>query len=205
MDAQRHAAKVAIVTGAASGIGLATAVQLARGGTTVVASDVSSAGLDKHVTAFDLDPAVVALARRRLACYRPDRVSLLAAARRPSRRWRRRSMRSSTRDHSRHARLARSGRRDPASLGRWSYRTFLDHPSRDRFSAGQFVAEVERHGITVDCRVVERLVVDFVIGVPAAVGPTDRSGRADAPAEMAPAPGGVGSSQSSRLASGGDA
>ena len=47
MDTQRHATKVAIVTGAGSGIGLATAVRLAREGATIVASDINAAGLDE--------------------------------------------------------------------------------------------------------------------------------------------------------------
>lgn len=91
------------------------------------------------------------------------------------------------------------------ALGRWSYRTFLDHPSRGRFSAGGLVAELERHGITVDGRVVERFFGDFVIGVGAAVGPDVRSGWADAPAGVAPAPDGAAASEGSRVAPGGDA
>lgn len=47
MDAARHAGKVAIVTGAGSGIGLATAVRLAREGARVVGCDVNGAGLEK--------------------------------------------------------------------------------------------------------------------------------------------------------------
>ncbi len=65
------------------------------------------------------------------------------------------------------------------ALARWSYRTFLDHPRRDWFSAGQFVAELERHGIAVDGRVVERFFGDFVIGVGVAVGPAVRMSPAD--------------------------
>ncbi|MDE8650978.1 SDR family NAD(P)-dependent oxidoreductase [Novosphingobium album (ex Liu et al. 2023)] len=40
--------RVALVTGAASGIGLATALRLAREGATVVAADIDPAGLDRH-------------------------------------------------------------------------------------------------------------------------------------------------------------
>lgn len=45
MDATRHAGTVALVTGAASGIGRATAVRLAGEGATVVATDGNEAGL----------------------------------------------------------------------------------------------------------------------------------------------------------------
>ncbi len=51
------------------------------------------------------------------------------------------------------------------ALQRWSYRTFLDHPEHDRFSGGEFVAEVERHGMRVGSDWVERFFGDFVIGV----------------------------------------
>lgn len=51
------------------------------------------------------------------------------------------------------------------ALARWSYRTFLEHPQEDRFSAGEFVAELERQGIEVGSRFVTRWFGDFVIGV----------------------------------------
>jgi NAD(P)-dependent dehydrogenase (short-subunit alcohol dehydrogenase family) len=47
MDATRHSGHVAIVTGAGSGIGRATAARLAREGATVVACDVGAAGLEQ--------------------------------------------------------------------------------------------------------------------------------------------------------------
>ena len=47
IDSQRHAGKHALITGAASGIGAATAVRFAAEGATVFAVDVSSAGLDE--------------------------------------------------------------------------------------------------------------------------------------------------------------
>jgi NAD(P)-dependent dehydrogenase (short-subunit alcohol dehydrogenase family) len=46
MDTSRHEGKTAIVTGAGSGIGRATAVRLAREGARVVGCDVNQAGLD---------------------------------------------------------------------------------------------------------------------------------------------------------------
>lgn len=35
----------------------------------------------------------------------------------------------------------------PAALARPSYRRFLDHPTEDRFTAGQFLAELTGHGL----------------------------------------------------------
>jgi len=46
MDAHRHVGKVAIVTGAGSGIGASTALRLLGEGASVVAGDVSAAGLE---------------------------------------------------------------------------------------------------------------------------------------------------------------
>lgn len=51
------------------------------------------------------------------------------------------------------------------ALARWTYRTFLDHPTEDRFSGLEFVAELDRHGLSVGGNVVERFFGDFVIGV----------------------------------------
>lgn len=51
------------------------------------------------------------------------------------------------------------------ALSRWSYRTFLDHPTENRFSAREFVAELERQGIAVGKNSVEWFFGDFVTGV----------------------------------------
>lgn len=51
------------------------------------------------------------------------------------------------------------------ALNRWSYRTFLDHPRQNRFSAEELVAELERQGILVGRNSVEWLFGDFVTGV----------------------------------------
>ena len=51
------------------------------------------------------------------------------------------------------------------ALARWSYRIFLDHPKEDRFSAADFVAELEMRDIEVGTRRVTRWFGDFVIGV----------------------------------------
>jgi ubiquinone/menaquinone biosynthesis C-methylase UbiE len=50
------------------------------------------------------------------------------------------------------------------ALNRWLYRTFLEHPTHDRFSGEQFVAEIERHGIDVNGRFVSHIGGDFIIG-----------------------------------------
>ena len=50
-------------------------------------------------------------------------------------------------------------------LERWSYRTFTVHPTSNRFSAREFVAELGRHGIAVEHNFIEIFFGDFVIGV----------------------------------------
>lgn len=136
----------------------------------------------REVSAFDLDPDMVARARRRLAAYPADRVRLsvgdataIAAA-----------------DHSFDAvadfgaihhvpewrravsevrRVLRPGGRfffeevTRQALERWFYRTFLRHPTEDRFSGAEFVAELERQGLAVGPRHVQRFFGDFVFGV----------------------------------------
>lgn len=49
-------------------------------------------------------------------------------------------------------------------LNRWAYSTFLEHPRQDRFSGTEFLAELERHGLTV-IDSVELFFGDFVVGV----------------------------------------
>jgi ubiquinone/menaquinone biosynthesis C-methylase UbiE len=51
------------------------------------------------------------------------------------------------------------------ALARPSYRALFDHPTADRFTAGQFLAELPRHGLVVDDRWVTRVGGDFVLGV----------------------------------------
>ena len=51
------------------------------------------------------------------------------------------------------------------ALDRWFYRTFLDHPKTNRFSAEQFVAEIEGQGIMVGEKHLEWFFGDFVVGV----------------------------------------
>lgn len=51
------------------------------------------------------------------------------------------------------------------ALSRWSYRTFLEHPTENRFSCKEFVSELDRQGIVVGGNVVERFFGDFIFGV----------------------------------------
>lgn len=51
------------------------------------------------------------------------------------------------------------------ALGRWAYRTFLEHPKEDRFGPFGFVSELERTGLRVGDRAITRFFGDFVIGV----------------------------------------
>lgn len=134
-----------------------------------------------HVTAVDLDPAMVGLARRRLAPY-GDRVSLSVADAEHI---------EAPDDHfdavfdfgiihhipdwraavAEVRRVLRPGGRfffeevTTHALDRWSYRTFLDHPTRDRFGAFGFVHELERQGLHVGDQAVTRCFGDFVVGV----------------------------------------
>jgi ubiquinone/menaquinone biosynthesis C-methylase UbiE len=51
------------------------------------------------------------------------------------------------------------------ALNKWSYRTFMDHPSENRFSTREFVGELNRQGMPVGNNFVERGGGDFVFGV----------------------------------------
>src|ERR1700693_3838318 len=53
MDSARHAGKVAIVTGAGSGIGRATALRLSHEGAHVIGCDVAEAGLAETQSAIE--------------------------------------------------------------------------------------------------------------------------------------------------------
>lgn len=135
----------------------------------------------ERVTAFDLDPDMVDLARQRLAPWR-ERVTLTVGdaeqVDEPDQsfdavfdfgiihhipNWRA----AISEVH----RVLRPGGRfyfeevTRHALDRWSYRTFLEHPSDDRFGAFGFVHELERHDLHVGDRAVTRFFGDFVIGV----------------------------------------
>ncbi|MFB4268459.1 SAM-dependent methyltransferase [Nonomuraea sp. GTA35] len=51
------------------------------------------------------------------------------------------------------------------ALARPSFRRLLEHPEEDRFTAGEFLAELPRHGLKVDDRWVTRIGGDYVLGV----------------------------------------
>lgn len=135
-----------------------------------------------EVHAFDLDPDMVSQARRRLAPYLPHRVQLsvgdVTAIDAPDESfdavfdfgiihhvpdW----QAAVTEVH----RVLRPGGRlffeevTRHALQRWSYRTFLEHPTANRFSADEFVRELERQDIVVNDNFVQRFFGDFVIGV----------------------------------------
>ncbi|HKS26522.1 MAG TPA: class I SAM-dependent methyltransferase [Pyrinomonadaceae bacterium] len=135
----------------------------------------------REVHAFDIDPEMVELARWRLSEYPPDRLKLYvgdAAAIEeedssfdavfdfgiihhvPD--WRRAVAEV--------ARVLRPGGRfffeevTTHGLNRWSYRTFLDHPKENRFSAKEFVAELEGRGVWVGSNYVEWFFGDIITG-----------------------------------------
>jgi ubiquinone/menaquinone biosynthesis C-methylase UbiE len=135
-----------------------------------------------EVHAFDLDPDMVARARRRLSGHPTKRLNLYvadaASVPEPDASfdavfdfgivhhvpdWRaaigevRRVLRPGGRFY--FEEVTRQ------ALQRWSYRTFLDHPEHDRFSAEDLVAELERQNLWVGERWLTRFFGDFVIGV----------------------------------------
>lgn len=136
----------------------------------------------REVDAFDLDPDMIERARRRLSGYSRDRLRLfvgdVAAINAedasydavfdfgivhhvPA--WQQAIVEIS--------RVLRPGGRfffeevTKQALDRWLYRTFLDHPKHDRFSAGEFVEELEAQGIVVGENTKEWFFGDFVVGV----------------------------------------
>ncbi len=136
----------------------------------------------REVHAFDLDSAMVERARRRLSRYPPERLLLSvgdAAAI---------DAEDATYDAvfdfaiihhvpewqravSEVARVLRPGGRlffeevTRQALDRWFYRKFLEHPAENRFSARQFLAALERQGISVGDNPIEWFFGDFLVGV----------------------------------------
>jgi ubiquinone/menaquinone biosynthesis C-methylase UbiE len=136
----------------------------------------------REVVAFDLDPAMVDLARKRLAAYPPERLALSVGDVTMIR----------ARDDSFDAvvdfgiihhvadwraalaeirRVLRPGGRfyflevTRQALERLVFRRFLEHPPEDRFNRVEFVDELERQDILVGANVVERFLGDFIFGV----------------------------------------
>jgi ubiquinone/menaquinone biosynthesis C-methylase UbiE len=136
----------------------------------------------REVHAFDLDPDMVRQARARLCRYIPNRLQLTVgdataidaadesfdavfdfgiihhvpdwrAAVSEVRRVLKPGGRFFFEEVTRHA------------LERWSYRTFLEHPTQGRFNGTDFVAELEQQGVRVGDNYVHRFFGDFVIGV----------------------------------------
>ena len=136
----------------------------------------------REVDALDLDPDMIAQARRRLSSYSSERLRLFvgdaAAINSPDASY------DAVFDfgivhHVPHwqqaireiSRVLRPGGRfffeevTKQALDRWLYRTFLDHPKTNRFSAEEFIAELERQGIMVGEKRLEWFLGDFVVGV----------------------------------------
>jgi ubiquinone/menaquinone biosynthesis C-methylase UbiE len=135
-----------------------------------------------EVHAFDLDPDMIRLARARLARYPADRVRLFAGD----------AENIEAADESFDAvvdfgiihhcpnwqravaevrRVLKPGGKfffeevTKQALDRWFYRTFLDHPTENRFTASQFIAEVESQGINVGRNTIEWFLGDLIVGV----------------------------------------
>lgn len=51
------------------------------------------------------------------------------------------------------------------ALARYSYRTLFDHPTEDRFSAGEFLAELPRHGLVIEDRWRTWIGSDYLVSV----------------------------------------
>lgn len=136
----------------------------------------------REVDAFDIDPAMIEKARRRLSGYSSDQVRLFvgdAAAINAADasydavfdfgivhhvpEWQK-----AIREISR---VLRPGGRfffeevTKQALDRWFYRTFLEHPTENRFTAKEFVAELERQKISVGSNQIEWFLGDFIVGV----------------------------------------
>lgn len=138
-----------------------------------------------HVDAVDLDPAMIGRARRRLGRHR-DSVRLAVGSATNLRAaldagdtaydaafdfaimhhvpdWRNALAEV--------ARVLRPGGRfyfeevTATALARPSYQKLFDHPKDDRFTAGQFLAELPRHGLDVEDRWVTRIGADYLLGV----------------------------------------
>ncbi len=50
-------------------------------------------------------------------------------------------------------------------LEKWFARTFMEHPTENRFSGREFISELEQQGIKVGLRTTEKHGGDYVFGV----------------------------------------
>lgn len=135
----------------------------------------------REVQAFDIDAEMIHRARMRLNHYPPERLRLFmgdAAAIDAENqsydavfdfgiihhvpKWRKAVCEVS--------RVLRPGGRfffeevTSQALNRWSYKKLFKHPTDDRFSRDQFIAELARQGL-VTSSVVDRFFGDFIFGV----------------------------------------
>ena len=136
----------------------------------------------REVDAFDLDPDMIARARRRLTGYSSDSLRLFvgdaAAINAPDASydavfdfgivhhvpdWQQAIKEIS--------RVLRPDGRfffeevTKQALDRWLYRAFLEHPTENRFTGEEFVAELERQGLRVGSNQIEWFLGDFIVGV----------------------------------------
>ena len=134
------------------------------------------------VHAFDLDPEMVDIARRRLAKYPPERLRLsIGDAEKidapagsydavfdfgivhhiPD--WQKAVIEV--------ARVLKPGGKfyfeevTKKALDRWFYKTFLKHPTENRFTGEAFISELEKNGVIVGDNKQYWLLNDLVIGV----------------------------------------
>lgn len=136
----------------------------------------------REVHALDLDPDMVRLARARLANYPPERLRLAVG-----------NVTQLEADDAAYdavfdfailhhvpvwqdavaeiRRVLKPGGRfyfqevTRHFLDKWFYRTFLEHPTENRFSGREFIEELERQGIQVGADWVERGGGDYLYGV----------------------------------------
>ena len=136
----------------------------------------------REVYAFDIDPDMIKKARKRLSAYSPDRLKLtvgdVTAIEAENETfdvifdfWIIHHIPNWQDAVAEISRVLKPGGRfffqevSSHALSRWSYRTFLEHPTENRFSCKEFVSELERQGIVVGGNVVERFFGDFIFGV----------------------------------------
>ena len=135
-----------------------------------------------EVHAFDIEPDMIAMAQRRLDKYPVERLRLYladaTAIPEPDRSF------DAVADFgilhhvpdwkaavTEVASVLRPGRRfyfeevTCQALDRWAYRTFLEHPSDDRFTADEFIAALQRQEIRLLGRSQTLFFGDFVLGV----------------------------------------